>query len=220
MKNLAYLDSSLHEECGIAAVYNKPNNNQDLCETARTLFYSLFALQHRGQEAAGIAVSSGKTIQVQKNTGLVSQAFTESDISQLQGFAGVAHTRYSTTGASSKQNIQPFCIETKYGPIALAHNGNLVNAPELRKKLLQRGVGLSSTSDTEVMVMMLAAAEGETWADRLCSCMQQWQGAFSIIVLTLEAVYVARDPWGFRPLCIGNIGNLSTGGNGSFNHTF
>ncbi|MEL3903916.1 MAG: amidophosphoribosyltransferase [Treponemataceae bacterium] len=203
-------DSDLHEECGVAAVWNLHSYNnpdEDLSETSRTLFYALFALQHRGQEAAGIAVSNGKNIHAQKNPGLVSAAFTETDITRLQGHAGVGHTRYSTTGASTKQNIQPFCIETQYGPIALAHNGNLVNAPSLRKKLLQSGVGLSSTSDTEVMVMMLAAAKGSTWTDRIASCMKEWQGAFSIIVLTLDAIYIARDPWGFRPLCAGTIKN-------------
>ena len=201
-------DSDLHEECGVAAVWNLHSYNnpdEDLSETSRTLFYALFALQHRGQEAAGIAVSNGKNIHAQKNPGLVSAAFTETDITRLQGHAGVGHTRYSTTGASTKQNIQPFCIETQYGPIALAHNGNLVNAPSLRKKLLQSGVGLSSTSDTEVMVMMLAAAKGSTWTDRIASCMKEWQGAFSIIVLTLDAIYIARDPWGVRPLCAGTI---------------
>lgn len=200
--------SSLNEECGVTAVWDTHAYNQqteDFTDTARTIFYALFALQHRGQEAAGIAVSNGKNIQAKKNTGLVSSAFTESDISRLQGYAGIGHTRYSTTGASTKQNIQPFCIETQYGPIALAHNGNLVNAPALRKKLLERGVGLSSTSDTEIMIMMLAASEGKNWAERIASCMKEWQGAFSIIVLTLDAIYAARDPWGFRPLCLGNI---------------
>lgn len=199
-------DSGAREECGIAAVWNtKIKTSSDLSEAARTIFYALFALQHRGQEAAGIAVSTGKTIQVQKNQGLVSAAFSETDILQLQGYAGVGHTRYSTTGASSRQNMQPFCIETQHGPIALAHNGNLVNAPELRKKLLKKGVGLSSTSDTEVMIMMLAASDGKTWSERIDACMREWKGAFSIVVLTLDAIYVARDPWGFRPLCIGNI---------------
>jgi len=203
-------DSGLHEECGVAAVWNLHSYNkssEDFSETSRTLFYALFALQHRGQEAAGIAVSNGKNIHAQKNAGLVSAAFTEADMARLQGYAGIGHTRYSTTGTSTKQNIQPFCIETQYGPIALAHNGNLVNAMSLRKKLLQSGVGLSSTSDTEVMVMMLAAAKGNTWAERIASCMKEWQGAFSIIVLTLDAIYIARDPWGFRPLCAGNIQN-------------
>lgn len=202
------LSSSLHEECGVAGVWNlkafKKSSNET-SDTSRMLFYCLFALQHRGQEAAGMAVTDGYRIKVQKNPGLVSAAFDETDISMLQGFAGIGHTRYSTTGNCSPQNIQPFCIETQYGPIALAHNGNLVNAPFLRKKLLEKGVGLYSTSDTEVMVMMLAAAEGKTWAERIAKCMREWEGAFSIVILTNDAIYTARDPWGFRPLCVGSI---------------
>lgn len=203
-----FSDSSLHEECGVAAVWNVQaynNVSDNVNDTSRILFYALFALQHRGQEAAGMAVTDGHRIRVKKNTGLVSAAFDEKDIASLQGFAGIGHTRYSTTGASSLQNVQPFFIETQYGPIALAHNGNLVNAPSLRKKLLEHGVGLSSTSDTEVMLMMLAAAKGETWEDRILDCMKEWQGAFSFVVLTLDGIYTARDPWGFRPLCVGSI---------------
>lgn len=206
--------SSLHEECGIAAVLDIKgysaefcvNNSERIDNAARSVFYALFSLQHRGQEAAGIAAANGRHIRVFKKSGLVSNIFTENDISQLQGTAAIGHTRYSTTGSSSNPgNIQPFYVETKYGPIALAHNGNLVNAGTLRKKLLDRGIGLLSTSDTEVMIMMLAASTGDTWADRIASCMQEWKGAFSIALLTEEGVYIARDPWGFRPLCFGNV---------------
>jgi len=205
--------SSLGEECGIAAVWDsnsyKTENPERLPfrpdDAARSVFYALFSLQHRGQEAAGMAVSNGKHIRVFKKPGLVSNIFTEHDISNLQGYAAIGHTRYSTTGSSSFGNIQPFYIETMYGPIALAHNGNLVNAPHLRQKLLERGVGLSSTSDTEVMIMMLAAAKGDSWAERIASCMREWEGAFSIAVLTVEGIYIARDPWGFRPLCVGSF---------------
>lgn len=197
----------LNEECGVAAVWDstqqeKPSRFDD---AARSVFYALFSLQHRGQEAAGIAVSNGRHIRVFKKIGLIANVFSERDIESLQGFAAIGHTRYSTTGANSSPNIQPFFIETKYGPIALAHNGNLVNAPSLRKKLLERGVGLSSTSDTEVMVMMLAAAEGGTWEERIARCMEEWEGAFSIVLLTREALYAARDPWGFKPLCFGKL---------------
>ena len=136
--------SSLREECGIAAVWDsnsyKTENPERLPfrpdDAARSVFYALFSLQHRGQEAAGMAVSNGKHIRVFKKPGLVSNIFTEHDISNLQGYAAIGHTRYSTTGSSSFGNIQPFYIETMHGPIALAHNGNLVNAPHLRQKLL------------------------------------------------------------------------------------
>ncbi len=207
----SFFQSGLREECGIAAVWDsksyEANNFEHLTDPARSVFYALFALQHRGQEAAGIAVSNGSNIHVHKNHGLVSTVFTESDIAELQGHAAIGHTRYSTTGGSSTRNIQPFYIETMYGPIALAHNGNLVNAAELREELLSKGVGLSSTSDTEVMVMMLAAATGNSWEERIAKCMSAWKGAFSILLLTKDAIFAARDPWGFRPLSIGKMQN-------------
>lgn len=207
-RNCGIQCSNLNEECGVAAVWDstqQEENNSRFDDAARSVFYALFSLQHRGQEAAGIAVSNGKNIRIFKKVGLVANVFTEQDIENLQGFAAIGHTRYSTTGTNSSPNIQPFYIETKYGPIALAHNGNLVNAASLRKKLLERGVGLSSTSDTEVMVMMLAAGKGETWEERIASCMKEWQGAFSIVLLTRDALYAARDPWGFKPLCFGKL---------------
>lgn len=208
-QKVSFLKSSLNEECGIAAVWDSKSQDsithEHLQDAARSVFYALFSLQHRGQEAAGIAVSNGKHIHLFKKPGLVSNVFTENDIANLQGDAAIGHTRYSTTGSSSIGNIQPFYIETIYGPIALAHNGNLVNALDLRNKLLKNGVGLSSTSDTEVMIMMLAASKGNSWGERIALCMSEWKGAFSIAVLTTEGIYVARDPWGFRPLCVGSI---------------
>ena len=135
-------------------------------DVARMAFFGLFALQHRGQEAAGIAVSDGHSIRLHKDVGLVSQVFTPQNLAPLQGDFAIGHTRYSTTGSPSAQNAQPFLIETRFGPIAVAHNGNLVNAAELRQELLQRGVGLSSSSDTEVITLMLAGASGSNWIER------------------------------------------------------
>jgi len=192
------------EECGVVAINvgsGKPRGD----EAARESFYALFALQHRGQESAGIASANGKRLSIHKALGLVSGAFSEDDISSLAGHVAIGHTRYSTTGEPSVRNAQPFHVETMYGPLALAHNGNLVNAPELRKRLLERGVGLSSSSDTEVMVMMLAAAPGSTWPERIAACMEEWHGAFSFVALTKDAAYAARDPWGFRPLCVARL---------------
>lgn len=208
--------SSLHEECGVVGIWNTnhlnaPNHsfnvpsNEAKDDAARFAFYALFALQHRGQEAAGIAVLNGKNIRILKNLGLVTNIFTEERIKTLQGIAAIGHTRYSTTGDNTLQNVQPFYILTQHGPISLAHNGNLVNAKTLRQKLLKDGVGLSSTSDTEVMIMMLAAAKGETWQERIASCMREWKGSYSIVLLTEEGLYAARDPWGFRPLCFGLV---------------
>jgi amidophosphoribosyltransferase len=166
-------------------------------------FFGLFALQHRGQEAAGIAVADGQIISMHKDIGLVFQIFRPQTLDGLKGHYAIGHTRYSTTGSSSLRNAQPFLIETMHGPLALAHNGNLVNSAELRQNLLNEGVGLSSSSDSEVMTMMLARANGKTWNQRLQNCMQKWQGAYSLVILTRDCVYAARDAWGFRPLSIG-----------------
>lgn len=191
------------EECGIIGVY-APNE-----DVASMTFFGLFALQHRGQEAAGIAVSNGKTLHMHKDIGLVTQIFTPQNLAPLHGHIAIGHTRYSTTGSSSARNAQPFLIETRHGPIAVGHNGNLVNTAELRQGLLAKGVGLSSTSDSEVITMMLAGMSGETWFDRVRSAMPFWKGAYSLVILTRENVLAVRDPWGFRPL---SVGMLPSGG--------
>ncbi|MEJ5223183.1 MAG: class II glutamine amidotransferase, partial [Anaerolineales bacterium] len=154
-----YSDSP-KEECGIIGVF-APNE-----DVARMTFFGLFALQHRGQEAAGIAVSDGSVLSLYKNVGLVSQVFKPETLSGLEGHYAIGHTRYSTTGSSLIRNAQPFMIETMNGPLALAHNGNLVNSAELRDELMRQGVGFSSTSDSEVMTMMLARDSGATWEER------------------------------------------------------
>ncbi|MBI1856157.1 MAG: amidophosphoribosyltransferase, partial [Chloroflexi bacterium] len=185
------------EECGVIGVF-APNE-----DVARMTFFGLFALQHRGQEAAGIAVADRRTMSIHKGVGLVSQVFTPPVMASLNGHYAIGHTRYSTTGSSSERNAQPFMIETIHGPLALAHNGNLVNSAELRDELMRQGVGLSSSSDTEVMTMMLARNGGVTWEERIKHAMQKWIGAYSLVILTRDSVYAVRDPWGFRPLCIG-----------------
>ena len=190
-------DDSPKEECGVIGIF-APNE-----DVARMTFFGLYALQHRGQEAAGIAVADGHTMSIHKGVGLVAQVFTPSVMEKLNGHYAIGHTRYSTTGSSSERNAQPFMIETMHGPLALAHNGNLVNSAELRDELMQQGVGLSSSSDTEVMTMMLARNGGTTWEARIKYAMQKWVGAYSLVILTRDGVYAVRDPWGFRPLCIG-----------------
>ena len=195
---MSYLDSP-KEECGVLGIY-APGE-----DVARMAFFGLFALQHRGQEAAGLAVSDGQIIRLQKDVGLVSQVFDPFSLSKMQGDFAIGHTRYSTTGSPSARNAQPFMIDTQYGTIALAHNGNLINAAELRSKLLHQGIGMSSTSDTEVMVMTLACSKGSTWFERLSDAIGQWQGAFSLVMLTRDQVFAVRDPWGFRPLSVGML---------------
>ena len=192
-----------HDECGVIGVYAP---NEDVASMA---FYGLYALQHRGQEAAGIAVSDGESVRLHKDIGLVAQVFNAQNLAPLQGHYAIGHTRYSTTGSSAARNAQPFLIETQHGPLGVAHNGNLVNTNELRRELLQRGVGLSSSSDSEVITMMLAGAPGQAWDERIRNTMPRWQGAYSLVVLTRECVYAVRDPWGFRPL---SVGMLPSGG--------
>jgi len=197
------LDDHPMEECGVIGIFAP---NEDI---ARMAFFGLYALQHRGQEAAGIAVSDGRTLRLHKETGLVSQVFNPQNLAPLRGDYAIGHTRYSTTGSSSIRNAQPFLVETQHGPLALAHNGNLVNSSELRQDLLRRGIGLSSSSDSEIMVLMLAASEGESWNERLKQAMQRWIGAYSLVLLTPDGVLAVRDPWGFRPL---SLGLLPSGG--------
>ncbi len=197
------IDDVPNEECGIIGVY-APNE-----DVSRMAFFGLYALQHRGQEAAGIAVSDGDSVRVHKDLGLVSQVFNERNLAPLSGHYAIGHTRYSTSGSSSKRNAQPFLIETQYGPLAVAHNGNIVNAAELRAEVLKRGAGLYSSSDSEVITMMLAAAQGDTWDERIRNTMPKWRGAYSLVILTRDSVYAVRDPWGFRPL---SVGRLPSGG--------
>ncbi len=194
-------DDSPREECGIIGVF-APNE-----DVARMTFFGLFALQHRGQEAAGMAVADGQTISLYKNVGLVSQVFRAGTLDELRGHYAIGHTRYSTTGSSLLRNAQPFLIETMNGPLALAHNGNLVNSAQLRNEMLRQGVGFSSSSDSEVMTMMLARDAGTTWEERIKAAMKRWVGAYSLVILTRDCVYAVRDPWGFRPLSVGMLPN-------------
>ena len=198
-----------NEECGVVGVYSWPHANVD---TARLSFFGLYALQHRGQESAGIAVSDGRTARIAKGMGLVAQAFTEDDLKPLKGHLAIGHTRYSTTGESALMNAQPYLIETMHGPLAVGHNGNLTNTHELRQLLLKRGVGLMSTSDTEVVTQLLAAPPADAdpygppdWLERIRGLMAIAEGAYCLVILTRDEIWAARDPLGLRPLCIGEL---------------
>ena len=190
-----------HEECGVFGLY-APGE-----DVARLTFFGLYALQHRGQESAGIAVSDGKKINAHKQMGLVSQVFDEQSLAPLKGHIAIGHTRYSTTGSSLIANAQPFTMESYLGPLALAHNGNLTNAADLRTSVLKRGVGLTSTSDSEVAMMVLLGNDSPTWADRVDHFMSCAEGAYCLTVLTKDALYAVRDPFGLRPLCLGKLGD-------------
>jgi amidophosphoribosyltransferase len=196
----ALADDVPQEECGILGL-STPNGDG----VAQLAFFGLFALQHRGQEAAGLAVSDGRRVRVHKQPGLVSNVFTREALSPLVGYHAIGHTRYSTTGGNSDRNIQPFVVETMHGPLALAHNGNIVNTASLREELLSRGFGLTASSDSEVMTLMLAAAGGQTWEDRIERTLPAWKGAFSLVLLCGDRVLAVRDPWGFRPLSVGRL---------------
>lgn len=172
---------------------------------ASMAFFGLYALQHRGQEAAGIAVSDGQRARLHKDAGLAATVFNPERLAPLTGYHAIGHTRYSTTGGAGARNAQPFLVETMHGPMALAHNGNLVNAPALRTELLTKGFGLTASSDTEVMTLMLTSAGGRDWEERLERTLPAWKGAYSLVVLTHDRVLAARDPWGFRPLSVGRL---------------
>ena len=189
-------DDKPHEECGVFGIY-APGK-----EVARHTFFALYALQHRGQEAAGIVTCDGQTAHVHKRMGLVSQVFNEENLLYLKGHLAIGHNRYSTTGSSRLRNTQPYVIETIDGPLAIAHNGNLINAPQLRRELLERGVGLSTSSDSEVIIHLLAGAGAGDWLRRIKILMAKAEGAYTLTILTRDAIYGVRDPWGLRPLVL------------------
>lgn len=191
---------SPREACGVFGI-SAPG-----MDIARLTYFAIYALQHRGQEAAGIATCDGKTAHIHKGLGLVSQVFNEDNLSHLRGHLGIGHTRYSTTGSPRLGNTQPYILETLDGPLAIGHNGNLVNAPQLRRQLLERGVGLSTSTDSELIIHLLAGARG-TWLQRIRQVMTIAEGAYSLTILTKEAVYGVRDPWGLRPLVLGELDN-------------
>ena len=190
---------TLREACGVFGVY-APGE-----DVARITFFGLYALQHRGQESAGIATSNSRTIYLKTGMGLVSQVFDEDDLSYLPGSFAIGHTRYSTTGASRPDNAQPFRVSGPNGELALGHNGNIVNARDLREELERDGIHCATGSDSEVIAQMLAHAPGMDWRERWSHVMRRLNGAYSLAVLTPEGVMMARDPMGNRPLCLGRI---------------
>ncbi|HEX2951668.1 MAG TPA: amidophosphoribosyltransferase [Armatimonadota bacterium] len=192
-------DDAVRDGCGVFGVY-APNH-----DVARLTFFGLYALQHRGQESAGIAVTDGETLGLVRDMGLVSQVFDEDALSSLHGYAAIGHTRYSTTGSSLVCNAQPITVETAFGPMALAHNGNLINTTELREMLEATGVTFETTTDSEVIARMIAyeSANQPSIVEAVRAAMPQMKGAYSVILLTHDGVYGFRDPWGIRPLCLG-----------------
>ncbi len=186
------------EECGIFGVYGHP-------DAAKLTFFGLYALQHRGQESAGIATSDGTTILDHKAMGLVNDVFNENALRALKGSLAIGHVRYSTTGSSILQNAQPFCVTHAGRGIAVAHNGNLVNAHKIRAELEQEGSIFQTTMDSEIIVHLLAKACHSGLRDAIVKTMHRIRGAYSVVMLTPDSLIGFRDPLGFRPLCIGRL---------------
>jgi amidophosphoribosyltransferase len=190
---------SLHEECGIFGAY-APG-----VDVARMAYFGLYALQHRGQESAGIAVARDGEIRLHKQMGLVSQAFSENDLRHLRGDIVVGHTRYSTTGSTVPENAGPMAADSSLGTIVVAHNGNIINAVQLRAEVVEQGARIVTTTDSEVLTHLIAQADGVDIVEKLRRALAKCIGAYSLVVLTGESVVAVRDPHGIRPLCLGRI---------------
>tara|TARA_B100001146_G_scaffold100903_1_gene89410 strand:- start:686 stop:2137 length:1452 start_codon:yes stop_codon:yes gene_type:complete len=189
-----------NEECGVIGVFTPEG------DASRLAFFGLFALQHRGQESAGIAAANGENVVVHADMGLVTQIFREPDFYPLVGDMAIGHTRYSTSGSSELCNAQPLLVDGQHGQLAVANNGNIINALQLRDQLQDEwNCTFTSTTDTEVIAQLLAHATGANWEDRVFQCMRQLEGAYSIVVQTKDTMIAARDPLGIRPLCLGKL---------------
>ncbi len=204
----SYDEDALHEECGVFGIYDFDGN-----DVAASIYYGLFALQHRGQESCGIAVSDtegpkGKVLSA-KGMGLVNEVFTPEDLEKLKGNIGVGHVRYSTAGASTRENAQPLVLNYVKGTLGLAHNGNLVNAPELRRELELGGAIFQTTIDSEVIAYHIARerVKTDTVENAVLNALKKVKGSYSLIVMSPRKLIGARDPFGFRPLCIGKRNN-------------
>jgi len=189
----------LHESCGVFGVY-APNE-----DVARLTFFALFALQHRGQESAGIATTDGKKLSVYAKMGLVSQVFNEESLSHLGGNIAIGHNRYSTRGSSRACNVQPIVVGKGSNAVAVAHNGNIVNAEHLYEELCEQGYTFHSSTDTEVIANLILASPEKNWVDKIRYAMHRLQGAYSLTVMTKDSLFGVRDPFGVRPLCLGAI---------------
>jgi amidophosphoribosyltransferase len=191
--------------CGVCGIWSPADEAlADPAGAARLMFFSLYALQHRGQESAGLAATDGSDLRVVRRMGLVGQVFSEPDLQILTGRAAMGHTRYSTTGASKIQNAQPFVVrDEKLGELAIGHNGNCINAKDVRDDLAAQGVRFTTSSDTEVVAQAIVNAAGESWDERIVRALPTLAGAWSLVMLTPSALYAIRDPLGVRPLVLG-----------------
>ena len=197
-QKLAFADDHFHDECGVFGVFGHP-------EAANLAYLGLYALQHRGQESAGIVSSDGKELYVHRAMGEVEEIFQPSVLAQLPGSLAIGHTRYSTAGDKALLNAQPIMIDCNKGKVALGHNGNLTNAAEWRRKLEHRGSIFQTNSDTEVIVHLIARSQARNLSGAIGDALNQVEGAYSLLVLTQDELYAVRDPRGFRPLVLGKL---------------
>src|SRR5712671_5714032 len=192
------ISDKFHDECGVVAIFAHP-------EAEKLAYLGLHALQHRGQESAGIVTSDGLTSRVHKAMGLVADIFTEDVLAKIRGTLAIGHTRYSTAGDSALLNAQPILVQSNKGSIAVAHNGNLVNAVDVRSRLERQGSIFQTNSDTEVIVHLIALSREQTLPEAIADALRNVEGAFSLVVMSPDRIIAARDPRGFRPLAMGRI---------------
>ena len=203
-EKLAFADDHFHDECGVFGVFGHP-------EAANLTYLGLYALQHRGQESAGIVASSGGDLNMHRAMGEVEEIFQPRVLAKLAGSSAIGHTRYSTAGDKALLNAQPILVDCSKGKIAVAHNGNLTNAGEWRRKLEHRGSIFQANSDTEVIVHLIARSQARNFSGALGDALNQLEGAYSLLVLTPDELYAVRDPRGFRPLVLGRIPSTENG---------
>ncbi len=194
----------MHEECGVFGIFNKEDMSIDV---AKLTYFALYALQHRGQESAGIAVSDGKKLLIYKDLGLVSEVFNEEKLKTLQGNCAIGHVRYSTTGANVWENSQPLLKNYKGGTFSLAHNGNLVNQAKLEGKLKEKDVQIYSSTDSEIICNLIKTTPEENIEKNIGIVAAQLKGAFSLVIMTEDKLIGLKDPFGFHPLALGKLGD-------------
>jgi amidophosphoribosyltransferase len=189
----------LYESCGVFGIYS---HHEDV---SRLTYFALYALQHRGQESSGIATADGKQIRLFTGMGRVSNVFTEESLQRLTGYIAIGHNRYSTSGSSRATNAQPILLGNDVESIAIAHNGNIVNATHLYEELYSQGYRFHGSTDSEVIATLILSSPGRTWVDRIRHAMRRLQGAYSLVIMTTKELYAVRDPFGVRPLCLGTV---------------
>ncbi|MDR0904902.1 MAG: class II glutamine amidotransferase, partial [Oscillospiraceae bacterium] len=194
---------SIHEECGVFGIYHEDG------DCARAAYYGLFALQHRGQEACGIATINDLELSCHKDNGLVGDVFSEAMLDNLAGTMAIGHVRYSTTGGGGRDNAQPLTLKYVKGSLAVAHNGNLANTEALKAEYEYKGAIFHTSTDSEIIAYIIAQERLQCGSieEAVMNAMPHLLGAYSLVVMSSRKLLAARDPWGFRPLCIGKRGN-------------